>query len=38
MLKNMDAYPFSLFSEAEINFNPTYKFDPGTDIYDTSKK
>ena len=26
------------FSEAPIAFAPTYKFDKGTDIYDTSKK
>jgi inositol-1,4,5-trisphosphate 5-phosphatase len=38
LLKNMEAYPFPHFNEAEIKFNPTYKFDPGTDVYDTSKK
>jgi hypothetical protein len=26
------------FSEGKINFPPTYKFDKGTLIYDTSKK
>lgn len=26
------------FEEGEINFLPTYKFDNGTLIYDTSKK
>ncbi|KAJ3043130.1 inositol polyphosphate 5-phosphatase [Rhizophlyctis rosea] len=26
------------FQEAPINFNPTYKYDNGTDIYDTSEK
>ena len=29
---------FSEFDEAQIDFPPTYKFDPGTDIYDTSEK
>lgn len=28
------AFPF--YSEARINFLPTYKFDVGTDTYDTS--
>ena len=28
---------FSNFSEQKINFMPTYKFDPGSPIYDTSK-
>lgn len=28
------AFPF--YSEAKINFMPTYKFDIGTDRYDTS--
>lgn len=27
-----------LFDEAPITFKPTYKYDPGTDIYDTSEK
>ena len=26
------------FIEEKINFPPTYKFDSGTDIYDTSEK
>ncbi|KAK9447033.1 Endonuclease/exonuclease/phosphatase [Limtongia smithiae] len=26
------------FSESPITFNPTYKFDVGTDVYDTSEK
>ena len=26
------------YCEADIGFLPTYKFDLGTDIYDTSKK
>ncbi|KAK7908118.1 Inositol-1-4-5-trisphosphate 5-phosphatase 1 [Apiospora marii] len=30
------AFPF--YSEAKINFMPTYKFDIGTDRYDTSEK
>ncbi|KAJ1648423.1 Inositol-1,4,5-trisphosphate 5-phosphatase 1 [Coemansia erecta] len=29
---------FRGYSEAEIHFAPTYKFDTGTDIYDTSEK
>ena len=28
----------SIFSEQEINFPPTYKFDKGTKVYDTSEK
>lgn len=27
---------FPHYSEARITFNPTYKYDPGTDRYDTS--
>lgn len=26
---------FNEFKEMKINFPPTYKFDPGTNIYDT---
>lgn len=29
---------FKGFQEGEINFLPTYKFDPGEDVYDTSSK
>lgn len=29
---------FPFFDEMEITFNPTYKFDKGTDFYDTSEK
>jgi hypothetical protein len=29
---------FSGFKEGPLHFRPTYKFDPGTDVYDTSKK
>jgi len=32
------GHAFIGFHEAEITFPPTYKFDPGTDIYDTSVK
>lgn len=30
--------PFSGFSEGPLNFRPTYKFDTGKDVYDTSSK
>ena len=30
--------PFGAFHEAEVNFKPTYKFDVGTNAYDTSEK
>ncbi|CAM9191848.1 unnamed protein product [Scytosiphon promiscuus] len=30
--------PFSGYSEGPLNFRPTYKFDSGTDTYDTSSK
>ena len=30
--------PFAAFHEAEVNFKPTYKFDVGTNAYDTSEK
>merc|ERR1712124_206889 len=29
---------WAAFQEQQIEFAPTYKFDPGTDFYDTSKK
>ena len=29
---------FEGFREGKITFKPTYKYDPGTDDYDTSKK
>ena len=32
------AYAFPFYDEARITFNPTYKFDIGTDTYDTSEK
>lgn len=31
-----ESFPF--FDEMEITFPPTYKFNPGTDVYDTSEK
>ncbi|KAK9495456.1 SacI homology domain-containing protein [Lipomyces doorenjongii] len=33
---NGQVFPF--FSESQISFNPTYKFDNGTDAYDSSDK
>ncbi|ODV86840.1 hypothetical protein CANARDRAFT_174879 [[Candida] arabinofermentans NRRL YB-2248] len=35
-MANGESFPF--FDEMEIKFNPTYKFDKGTDNYDTSEK
>lgn len=35
-MTNGESFPF--FDEFEIKFPPTYKFDNGTDIYDTSEK
>jgi hypothetical protein len=32
------GYAFSFYDEAKITFNPTYKYDIGTDTYDTSEK
>jgi len=32
------GYAFSFYDESRITFNPTYKFDVGTDNYDTSEK
>lgn len=29
---------FNGFQEGQITFNPTYKYNNGTDIYDTSEK
>ncbi|KAK9242543.1 SacI homology domain-containing protein [Lipomyces tetrasporus] len=34
----LNGQVFPYFSEAQISFNPTYKFDNGTDAYDTSDK
>jgi len=33
-----DAGLWPLFAEAPINFPPTYKYDPGTQVYDSSPK
>jgi synaptojanin len=35
-MANGQTFPF--FDEMEIHFKPTYKFDKGTDVYDTSEK
>lgn len=35
-MANGQSFPF--FDEMEIKFKPTYKFDKGTDYYDTSEK
>lgn len=32
------GYAFPFYDEARITFNPTYKYDVGTDSYDTSEK
>jgi hypothetical protein len=32
------GYAFPFYDEARITFNPTYKYDIGTDSYDTSEK
>jgi len=32
------GYAFPFYDESRITFNPTYKFDVGTDNYDTSEK
>ena len=37
MRKNSD-FLLKYFSEIPISFHPTYKFDQGTNIYDTSSK
>jgi hypothetical protein len=34
----LDGTIFQSFSEAEVDFGPTYKFDVGTDNFDTSSK
>ena len=35
-LQMVSGLSFPFYSEARINFPPTYKFDIGTDTYDTS--
>lgn len=37
-LQMVAGLSFPFYSEARINFAPTYKFDIGTDTYDTSEK
>ncbi|OJJ43013.1 hypothetical protein ASPZODRAFT_136894 [Penicilliopsis zonata CBS 506.65] len=37
-LQMLGGRAFQFFSEGEIRFAPTYKFDPGTNTYDTSEK
>lgn len=37
-LKKDPSHRLRAFQEAKINFPPTYKFDVGTDTYDTSEK
>ncbi|KAK9894154.1 DNase I-like protein [Cystobasidium minutum MCA 4210] len=37
-MKTNQAFRLRSFREADINFLPTYKFDPGTDNYDSSAK
>ncbi|UKZ92146.1 uncharacterized protein TrAFT101_007112 [Trichoderma asperellum] len=37
-LQMVAGLAFQFYSEARINFMPTYRFDIGTDIYDTSEK
>ena len=34
----MPFYYFTGYMEGRISFKPTYKFDPGTDVWDTSDK
>ncbi|XP_063690255.1 uncharacterized protein LOC134822908 isoform X2 [Bolinopsis microptera] len=36
--EKLAGHAFIGFHEADITFKPTYKFDPETDIYDTSEK
>jgi hypothetical protein len=35
-LQMVAGLAFQFYSEARINFLPTYRFDIGTDVYDTS--
>ncbi|KAL7802370.1 SacI homology domain-containing protein [Trichoderma aethiopicum] len=37
-LQMVAGLAFQFYSEARINFLPTYRFDIGTDVYDTSEK
>ncbi|GAA96671.1 uncharacterized protein L969DRAFT_90599 [Mixia osmundae IAM 14324] len=37
-MKTNQSFRLRAFTEAKISFNPTYKYDPGTDEYDSSEK
>ena len=37
-IENNPQGPLRYFKEGKLQFAPTYKYDPGTDVYDTSEK